>query len=230
MLLTKENFEPMIRWHVLLFVTVVCSVFIAPAYGLNLKWNPPDGEEEVLDYNVYYKTGECSSPYNSWDTPEYECGYVDDTDIYECSLPIDGLSEARNLHFVVTAVYDSGAESIYSKQVCWNSVEACCPYIYELASYQYEPGEVVRIIGSDFGTEQNNSSVSIGKRVFGPGHKKIKVWTNTEIWIKLPRYRCRWFKNGDYKTQNIWITVDRGNFFVDSNDVWLDINKTYDCR
>jgi hypothetical protein len=223
---------------------------MSPAYGLDiaLDWDPPDGEQDVLYYNLYYNKGVCGPPFYGSDAQvvgsdpqkdpspiRVEVNEAVDAPIGGCltgRICITGLSVAQTYYFAVTAVYDSGAESHYVEQMCWNSKETCwnCPTIVELLPDQCDPGGVVSISGSAFGWEQRESLVSVGRKVFGPGHRKIILWTDTEIRIKLPSYKCRWFKNSDLKMQKIWVTVDRDRDFQDSNEVWLGITKSYNCR
>jgi PKD repeat protein len=68
-----------------------------------------------------------------------------------------------------------------------------------------EPGKIIRIIGSGFGEPQGDSEVHIGPKVYGPGHRKIKLWTDTKIKVRLPNYKCEWFKGNDYRRRKIWV-------------------------
>jgi hypothetical protein len=70
-----------------------------------------------------------------------------------------------------------------------------------------EPGTVLRILGSGFGDGQGTSEVHIGPKTYGPGHRKIKYWSNTKIKVKLPKYKCEWFNGEDYRKRRIWVTV-----------------------
>jgi PKD repeat protein len=88
-----------------------------------------------------------------------------------------------------------------------------------------EPGTVLRIIGSGFGDEQGDSEVHIGPKIYGPGHRKIKRWSDTRIKVKLPKYKCEWFKGEDYRKRKIWVTVDS----VDSNTKRTKVFKPDTC-
>jgi PKD repeat protein len=88
-----------------------------------------------------------------------------------------------------------------------------------------EPGTVLRIIGSGFGGEQGDSEVHIGPKTYGPGHRKIRRWSDTRIKVKLPKYKCEWFKGEDYRKRKIWVTVDS----VDSNTKRTKVFKPDTC-
>jgi PKD repeat protein len=70
-----------------------------------------------------------------------------------------------------------------------------------------EPGKVIRIIGSGFDEPQGDSEVHIGPKVYGPNHTKIRLWTDTMIKVKLPNYKCAWFKGNDYRRRKIRVVV-----------------------
>jgi hypothetical protein len=89
-----------------------------------------------------------------------------------------------------------------------------------------EPGTVVRIIGSGFGDLQGNSEVHIGPKTYGPDHRKIKDWSDNRIKVKLPKYKCEWFKGQDYRKRRIWVTVDG----VDSNKKTTKVFKPGTCQ
>lgn len=214
-----------------LFITFIFFHFLSPAYGLDiaLEWSPPHVEEDILFYNLYYKTVSSGPPYDGSGVQEGTSPIpveVDDSCTEDnCVFEITGLSDKQIYYFVITAVYASGAESRYSEQTCLQCVE-----IDSLWPDQSFPGDIVRIFGSGFGSEQRDSLIFIDRKVFGPGHRKIILWTDTEIRVKLPSRKCRWFKNRDLKMQKIGITVDRGTYFLDSKEVWLEITKPYYCR
>jgi hypothetical protein len=91
-----------------------------------------------------------------------------------------------------------------------------------------EPGEKIRIIGSGFGEPQGESEVHIGPKVYGPGHTKIKLWTDTMIKVKLPNYKCNWFKGNDYRRRKIWVMVG-GEDGVSSNIKGIKVFKPDTC-
>ncbi len=91
-----------------------------------------------------------------------------------------------------------------------------------------EPGKIIRIIGSGFGEPQGDSEVHIGPKVYGPGHRKIKLWTDTKIKVKLPNYKCEWFKGNDYRRRKIWVVVG-GEDGVSSNVKSIKVFKPDTC-
>jgi hypothetical protein len=91
-----------------------------------------------------------------------------------------------------------------------------------------EPGRVIRIIGSGFGEPQGNSEVHIGPKVYGPGDTKIKLWTDTEIKVKLLNYKCAWFKGNDFRRRKIWVMVG-GEDGLSSNVKSIKVFKPDTC-
>jgi len=74
-------------------------------------------------------------------------------------------------------------------------------------------GKIVRIVGTGFGETQGDGVVHIGKRTYGVDSPRIKLWTDTKVRIRLPRFACKWFKGKDFKRAKVWVTVNE----VDSN-------------
>jgi beta propeller repeat protein len=88
-----------------------------------------------------------------------------------------------------------------------------------------EPGRIVRIIGQAFGQSQGDSVVHIGPKEFGPGHRRIIYWSDTKVRVRLPKYRCNWFKGKDFRRVKVWLTVGG----VDSNERMLKVFKPATC-
>ena len=99
------------------------------------------------------------------------------------------------------------------------------PIIYKVKRTEVEPGEAVRIIGCNFGDIQGESIVNIGDKAFDSTSPRIKLWSDTKIKTKVPRYKCKWFKGQDSRRQKVWVTVDG----VDSNEKRLRIIKPAAC-
>jgi len=91
-----------------------------------------------------------------------------------------------------------------------------------------EPGKIIRIIGSGFEELQGDSEVHIGPKVYGPGHQKIKLWTDTKIKVRLPNYKCEWFQGNDYRRRKIWVMVG-GQDGVSSNVKKIKVFKPDTC-
>jgi hypothetical protein len=70
-----------------------------------------------------------------------------------------------------------------------------------------EPGERIRITGHGFGETQGDSVVHIGKREFDSDSSGIEQWTDDKIKVGIPKHKCKWFKDKDYRKQKVWITV-----------------------
>lgn len=99
------------------------------------------------------------------------------------------------------------------------------PVIDKVRSHLCEPGDRIRIIGSFFGDVQGNSSVHINRRTYGPGHPKIKLWSDTRIKVEIPRYKCEWFKDQYLRRRRIWVTVGG----LDSNKKGFKVVKPGRC-
>jgi hypothetical protein len=87
-----------------------------------------------------------------------------------------------------------------------------------------EPGKRIRIIGSGFGDTQGDSILHLGERALDSSKRRIKLWSDTMIKIKLPDYPCSWFM-GDVRRLKVWVTVND----VDSNVKKPRILKPESC-
>ena len=99
------------------------------------------------------------------------------------------------------------------------------PYIDKLNTRKCKPGEKIRIAGYGFGEIQVDSAVHIGKRTYDSSSARIKLWSDTKIRIKIPNYKCEWFKDQDYRRRKVWVTVDG----ADSNKKKLKVMKPASC-
>jgi hypothetical protein len=97
--------------------------------------------------------------------------------------------------------------------------------IDKLKPRRCEPREEIKIIGYGFGEAQGDSLVHIGKKSFDWSSARIKLWSATKIRIKVPNYKCKWFKGQDYRKQKVWVTVDG----IDSNKKRLKVMKPSTC-
>ena len=101
------------------------------------------------------------------------------------------------------------------------------PIIEKVKPKSTEPGKIIRIIGRGFGTTQGASEVHVNNKTYGPGHTKIKEWseTGTKIRVRLPKYDCDWFGQNDSRSRKIWVTIGG----VDSNVKKIKILKPGTC-
>jgi hypothetical protein len=99
------------------------------------------------------------------------------------------------------------------------------PIIYRLRPVECESGNIVKIVGNNFGDTQGNSIIHIDDKAFDSSNRRIKLWSNTAIKIRIPNYKCEWFHADDYKTLKVWVTV-KG---VDSNKKRLKVLKPSTC-
>jgi hypothetical protein len=105
-------------------------------------------------------------------------------------------------------------------------VSSMAPHIDKLRPRRCEPGKRIRIVGYGFGEIQGDSLVHIGNRIFDSSSPRIKLWTDTKIKIRIPNYKCEWFKGQDYRRRKVWVTVDG----VDSNKKRLKVMKPCVCE
>ena len=70
-----------------------------------------------------------------------------------------------------------------------------------------EPKGIIKIIGRNFGDVQNDSVVRVGSKVFEPGHKRIKFWSDKLIRIKTPDYDCGKYNSEGFIKRKVWITI-----------------------
>jgi hypothetical protein len=105
------------------------------------------------------------------------------------------------------------------------SIYVVGPIIEKLKPRPRYPKDRIRIIGSGFGATQGTSVVHINNKVFGPGHKKIKFWSDRKIKIRIPNYKCTWFKGKDFRRPKVWVTVDG----VDTNIMRFKVLKPLTC-
>jgi len=123
---------------------------------------------------------------------------------------------------------------ISGNNIVWVGGEAKTSEIF-LASYLVidrvrprpcERGDIVRIEGYSFGDTQGDSVVHWGAtKVYGPGHQKIKLWTDTKIKVKVPSYNCSYWEGKEIYKKKVWVTVDG----LDSNKRTARILKPDTC-
>ena len=104
------------------------------------------------------------------------------------------------------------------------------PIIYDLRRGHSEPGDILKIDGVSFG-DGTNSMIHFGKKELPSDHKRIKVWTDTQIRVKIPKKKyvkneCSWFKGEDTRKLKLWVTVGG----IDSNVKRLTLTKPLDCQ
>ena len=99
------------------------------------------------------------------------------------------------------------------------------PIIYRLRPAESEPGNIVKIVGYNFGNTQGDSVVHIGDKMFNSSSPRVRLWSNTTIKVRIPNYKCEWFHMENYKTTKVWITVNG----TDSNKKLLKVLKPSTC-
>jgi len=99
------------------------------------------------------------------------------------------------------------------------------PVIDRIKPKRLYAGEIINIYGHNFGVTQGDSVVRINGKVYGPGHKKIKLWTDTRIKIALRNYPCEWFQGENVRTRKVWVIVGGGQ----SNIKKITVKKPTIC-
>jgi len=122
---------------------------------------------------------------------------------------------------------DTGVTPEDTHAVVTDFCDGSPPYISQkIKPRPCERGQIVRIVGYNFGDTQGDSVVHIGpKKVYGPGHRKIKLWTDTKIKIKVPNYPCSKWEGRDIYLRKVWVTVNG----VNSNKKRIRILKPDTC-
>jgi len=81
-----------------------------------------------------------------------------------------------------------------------------------------QPGspQIVRVKGVNFGVTQGSSTFHFHQKIWGEGHPKIWLWSDSKIKFKVPAtYPNPYFS----KFKDVWVTVNG----KDSNKVQLKI-------
>ncbi|MBW1744396.1 MAG: PKD domain-containing protein, partial [Deltaproteobacteria bacterium] len=128
---------------------------------------------------------------------------------------------------VSLTVTGPGLSDTVTKTEYIHVLEPEIPYISEMIEPRpCERGDIIRIIGYNFGDTQGDSTVHFGAtKIYGPGHQKIKLWTDTKIKVKVPKYNCSYWEGKEIYKKNVWVTVDG----VDSNKRRIRILKPDTC-
>jgi probable HAF family extracellular repeat protein len=104
------------------------------------------------------------------------------------------------------------------------------PVIEKIGNRMCYPGERIRIIGTGFGDTQGDSVVHLNNLAYGPGHNRIRSWSDTMIRLKVPYNNkpCEWYTHGEgeYRRRSVWVTVDG----VDSNKKVFKIMQPVTCQ
>jgi uncharacterized delta-60 repeat protein len=136
-------------------------------------------------------------------------------------------SEAGDYTVALTVTGPGGSDTETKTDYIHVSEPTTDPVIDKIRGTK-EPGKIIRIIGSGFGEPQGDSEVHIGPKVYGPDHPRIKLWWDTKIKVKLPNYKCEWFKGNDYRRRKIWVVVG-GEGGVSSNVKKIKVFKPDTC-
>lgn len=89
-----------------------------------------------------------------------------------------------------------------------------------------EPDKIVRILGSGFGTTQGDSTVHFARRTYDSTRvREVLYWSDTKIRVRIPAYRCDWFKGKDFRRVKVWVTVEG----TTSNERRLKVMKPDTC-
>ncbi len=81
------------------------------------------------------------------------------------------------------------------------------PVIEKIKPRSREPGQIVRIIGYNFGAFQGDSLIHINNKIWDSTKPKIKYWSDTKIRLKLKKYPCSWFRNLNLRRRKLSVTV-----------------------
>lgn len=99
------------------------------------------------------------------------------------------------------------------------------PVIDKIRPRSSDRGKIIRILGSGFGNDQGNSVIHFAKSTLDSTSPKIKYWSDTKIRVRVPKYKCHWFKGKDFRRVKVWVTVAG----VDGNEKRLPVFKPDTC-
>jgi hypothetical protein len=100
------------------------------------------------------------------------------------------------------------------------------PIITKLNPNTLEPKDILVIRGRNFSNNPSGADVvRIGGRSFNHTHRRVKLWTNTKIRIRVPNYTCEAFGQNSSITKKVRVTVSG----VDSNVKRLKVMRPHAC-
>lgn len=221
-------------WEAILLFTILFSCLTTPTYGVDItfEWDPST-EPDLKGYKVYYKTGSPGPPYRGTGAWEGESPIevnADDVTMGNISVfTLTGLEDTQVYYFVVTAYDEKGFESGYSNEVCFIYLPHE-PVIHQVIPNSTPPShsgnpQYAKIRGLSFGQTQCTSTLHIGGKTWSEGHPKIELWSDTKIKIRIPKYKCEWFGDREFRNRKIWVTVGG----ADSNKKKLEVSKPATC-
>jgi hypothetical protein len=121
---------------------------------------------------------------------------------------------------------------------CPNTPEGSCVYsngcpcpaaiplfICALEPNVANPGDVIKIFGSGFGSMQGDSILHIGDETFDQNSSNIQLWSDCKLEFMVSEHECNWWGLRDYREEDVWVTVND----EDSNKKTLKIIRPKDC-
>jgi PKD repeat protein len=134
------------------------------------------------------------------------------------------------MYTVTLTVSSSGGSDSETKIDYITVTGSTAPVIDKLFRRRREPGAIVAIVGSNFGTGNPGDYVRIGGTELPYGHKRIRLWSPTKIRVRIPKRRyvrngCAWFKEQDSRKVKVWVNIEG----TDSNVKRLTVLKPVDC-
>jgi hypothetical protein len=100
------------------------------------------------------------------------------------------------------------------------------PVIDRIGNRRCGPAEKIRIVGTGFGNTQDASVIHFAKRTLDATSPKVKYWSDTKIRVRVPKYKCPWFKGADFRRVKVWVTVAG----EDSNPKRIKVNRPAGCE
>jgi hypothetical protein len=67
--------------------------------------------------------------------------------------------------------------------------------------------------------------IYVSGKTFDSSSKKIKLWSDTKIKLKIPNYPCDWFSGGR-RSRKVWVTVGG----ADSNKKGIKVIRPASCQ
>jgi len=173
------------------------------------------GTKPINDDNrvIYVTTGGGQGIYAIVGNEKTKVGTTDET---AEGIVFDGSA------FYVSEMVLSDFSGVVHFNSLWNPG---APFIFRTKPSRVDPGEVMTVLGENFGEIQGGSLVHIGRKTFDSTSPSIQLWSDAEIEIQIPDYKCKWFKDKDVRKQKVWVTVDG----TDSNKEKIKVVKPDTC-
>jgi len=155
-----------------------------------------------------------------------ECSAIGTSEAIFSNTTIEAATTTAVVLSTEADINDPGATDQVSQAEVFAICGAEAPVIDKIGNRQCYPAEKIRIMGAGFGQTQGNSLVHIGNETFDENSPKIKIWSDILVKVKIPNYKCSWFKGEDHRKRKVWVTVGG----MDTNIKRIKVFKPDTCQ